>query len=157
MLGRTAFRRVSRAGLFLVPSLERAGEPISNILKRIGTKSNNYSAPSWPRPYTCAAAMALRLVQFEQGGRRRVGVQLENAGSVVDITALNAAIPTDMKSFIEGWDTNILLAQRYTEECTQNSKWDWGRGENKMYTCTVLYDMVMAGQLTSGHVSPVLS
>ena len=64
--------------------------------------------------------MALRLVQFEQAGRRRVGVQLENAGSVVDITAVNPAIPTDMKSFIEDWDTNILLAQRYTEECITN-------------------------------------
>lgn len=60
--------------------------------------------------------MALRLVQFEQGGKRRVGVQLENAGKVVDITAVNPAIPTDMKSFIENWDANILLAQSAVQQ-----------------------------------------
>ena len=66
-------------------------------------------------PYRAmAAACKLRLVQFCEvgGGRRRVGVEQRNGGSVVDITAVNPSIPTDMKSFLCGWDTNIQAAAK---------------------------------------------
>ena len=98
------------------PLFQRTREFIPNILKR--THSDNSDAYSRLRPHTCAprnptiTAAMLRLVQFEESGRRRVGVQRENGGSVVDITAVNPSIPTDMKSFIENWDTNLSLALR---------------------------------------------
>ena len=86
---------------------------MSNVLKRTAaTNTDNLGASSRLRPHTCTSMAArLRLVQFEEGGRRRVGVQ--HGASVVDITGVNPSIPTDMKTFIENWDTNISLAQRY--------------------------------------------
>ena len=56
----------------------------------------------------------LRLVQFCEagGGRRRVGVEQGNGGSVVDITAVDPSIPSDMKSFIEAWDTSTAAAAK---------------------------------------------
>ena len=61
-----------------------------------------------------AANCKLRLVQFcETGGdKRRVGVERENGGSVVDITAVDPSIPADMKTFLQGWDSNALAAER---------------------------------------------
>ncbi len=44
----------------------------------------------------------MRLVQFEEGDRVRVGVELNNGGDVVDISAADKTIPTDMRSFLEG-------------------------------------------------------
>ena len=62
-----------------------------------------------------ATSCKLRLVQFcEAGGvRRRVGVEQGNGGSVVDITAVDPSIPSDMKSFIQAWDTNTAAAAKY--------------------------------------------
>ena len=54
----------------------------------------------------------LRLVQFEVGSRQRVGVELEDGGSVVDVTAIDPNIPRDMRSFLERWDTSLTLAAR---------------------------------------------
>ena len=61
-----------------------------------------------------AANCKLRLVQFcETGGdKRRVGVERENGGSVVDITAVDPSIPADMKTFLQGWDSNAPAAER---------------------------------------------
>lgn len=56
--------------------------------------------------------MALRLVQFasKNGGERRMGVELQNGGSVVDLSSADVNIPKDMRSFLEAWDTNIAAA-----------------------------------------------
>ena len=61
-----------------------------------------------------ASSCKLRLVQFCEvgGGRRRVGVEQGNGGSVVDITAVDPSIPSDMKSFIEAWDTSTTAATK---------------------------------------------
>ena len=61
-----------------------------------------------------AASCKLRLVQFNEkgGGKRRVGVEQSDGGPVVDITAVDLSIPSDMKSFIQGWDTNTAAATR---------------------------------------------
>ena len=62
-----------------------------------------------------ASSCKLRLVQFCEaggGGKRRVGVEQGNGGSVVDITAVDSSIPTDMKSFLQGWDSNAPAAER---------------------------------------------
>lgn len=59
-------------------------------------------------------AAKLRLVQFiskdDHGGGRRVGVELQDRSSVVDITAVNPSIPRDMRSFLESWDTSVTAA-----------------------------------------------
>lgn len=61
-------------------------------------------------------AAKLRLVQFEAGGSTRVGVELADGGSVVDITAVDPAIPIDMKTFLEGGEENLAAAYRYINE-----------------------------------------
>ena len=60
----------------------------------------------------CNMAAKLRLVQFisKDGGGRRVGVELQDRSSVVDITAVNPSIPRDMRSFLESWDTSVTAA-----------------------------------------------
>ena len=60
--------------------------------------------------------MKLRLVQFESGGRQRVGVELEDGGSVVDVAAVDPAIPSDMRSFLEQWERSVDLAARAVEK-----------------------------------------
>ena len=51
-------------------------------------------------------SVKLRLVQFESGGRQRVGAELEDGGKVVDVTAVDPTIPADMKGYLEQWDTS---------------------------------------------------
>ena len=63
-----------------------------------------------------SANCKLRLVQFcETGGgegKRRVGVEQANGGSIVDVTAIDPSIPSDMKSFIQSWDANTQAAAK---------------------------------------------
>ena len=54
----------------------------------------------------------LRLVQFESGGQQRVGVELANGESVVDVTAVDSKIPLDMRGFLEQWETSLGQAVR---------------------------------------------
>ncbi|XP_072046263.1 oxaloacetate tautomerase fahd2, mitochondrial-like [Amphiura filiformis] len=54
----------------------------------------------------------MRLVQFEEGDRVRVGVELNNGGDVVDISAADKRIPTDMRSFLEGGESAIEAAKK---------------------------------------------
>ncbi|XP_072027900.1 oxaloacetate tautomerase fahd2, mitochondrial-like [Amphiura filiformis] len=54
----------------------------------------------------------MRLVQFEEGGSVRVGVELSNGGDVVDISAADKSIPTDMRSFLEGGESAIEAAKK---------------------------------------------
>ena len=54
-----------------------------------------------------------RLVQFETAGSdRRVGVQLGNEGSVVDVCAAEPSLPRDMLAFLQDWNTNLRLAAK---------------------------------------------
>ena len=56
---------------------------------------------------------SMRLVQFIEAGRQRVGVEIQDGGDVVDISAGEPSIPGDMKSFLEGGEEMIKKAQRY--------------------------------------------
>lgn len=58
------------------------------------------------------AEYCLRLVQFESDGRQRVGALTANDGDVVDISAADSNIPTDMKQFLEKGDSAMQAAQR---------------------------------------------
>jgi hypothetical protein len=53
----------------------------------------------------------VRLVQFENGGAVRVGVQLPN-GDIADVTKTDASIPTDMRSVLEGGDATIAAISK---------------------------------------------
>ena len=62
-----------------------------------------------------AMASKLRLLQFcEKGGgpdTRRVGVEVEGE-RVVDVTAVDTSIPTDMRTFLQAFDTNTAAATK---------------------------------------------
>lgn len=65
-------------------------------------------------PSSKAMDIKLRLVQFEtNGSSQRVGVQLQDRGSVVDVCAAEPSLPRDMRSFLQGWETNLPLAAKY--------------------------------------------
>lgn len=55
---------------------------------------------------------SMRLIQFVEGGRRRVGVENTDGGDVVDISAGEPSIPSDMRSFLEGGGEMLKKAQR---------------------------------------------
>lgn len=55
----------------------------------------------------------MRLVQFVESGRQRVGVETQDGGDVVDISAGEPSIPNDMKSFLAGGEDMMSKAQRY--------------------------------------------
>ena len=58
--------------------------------------------------------LKLRLVQLAAGGSpQRVGVQLGDGGSVVDVCAAEPSLPRDMRSFLQSWDTNLPLAAKW--------------------------------------------
>lgn len=54
----------------------------------------------------------MRLVQFVEAGRQRVGVETKDGGDVVDVSAGESSIPSDMKSFLEGGEEMMKKAQR---------------------------------------------
>lgn len=54
----------------------------------------------------------MRLLQFVEGGKQRVGVETKDGGEVVDLCAGDLSIPTDMKSFLEGGEEMMNKAQR---------------------------------------------
>lgn len=55
----------------------------------------------------------MRLVQFVESGRQRVGVETQDGGDVVDVSAGEPSIPSDMKSFLAGGEDMMSKAQRY--------------------------------------------
>ena len=55
---------------------------------------------------------SMRLVQFVEGGRQRVGVETKDGGDVVDLCAGESSIPSDMKSFLAGGIEMVKKAQR---------------------------------------------
>jgi len=55
----------------------------------------------------------MRLVQFVESGRQRVGVEKKDGGDVVDLSAGEPSIPSDMKSFLAGGQDMMSKAQRY--------------------------------------------
>ena len=56
---------------------------------------------------------SMRLVQFFEDGRQRVGVEIQNGGDIMDISAGDPSIPSDMKSFLEGGEEMMLKAKRF--------------------------------------------
>ena len=54
----------------------------------------------------------MRLVQFVEGGKRRVGAELSSGGDVIDLSAADASIPHDMRSFLEGGEQNMNAARK---------------------------------------------
>ena len=81
-------------------------------------------------PSTIGMDVKLRLVQFEAGSGQRVGVELGDGGSVVDVTAIDPNIPRDMRSFLRQWDTSLTRAARYARE---GAKVWQGRGAGKLH------------------------
>ena len=61
----------------------------------------------------CYHGQRMRFVQFEEGGRRRVGVELRDGGDIVDVCAGSSIVPTNMKSFLEGGYDVLLAAKRW--------------------------------------------
>ncbi|CAH3141982.1 unnamed protein product [Pocillopora meandrina] len=57
----------------------------------------------------------MRLVQFVEGGRQRVGVETKDGGNVVDLCAGESSISSDMKSFLEGGEEMMKKAQRVVD------------------------------------------
>ena len=57
---------------------------------------------------------SMRLIQFVEGGTRRVGVETKDGGDVVDVSAGEPSIPSDMRSFLEGGGEMLKKAQRWT-------------------------------------------
>lgn len=55
----------------------------------------------------------MRLVQFVESGRQRIGVETQDGGDVVDVSAGEPSIPSDMKSFLAGGEDMMNKAQRY--------------------------------------------
>lgn len=55
----------------------------------------------------------MRLVQFVESGKQRVGVEIKDGGDVVDVSAGEPSIPSDMKSFLAGGEDMMGKAQRY--------------------------------------------
>ena len=55
---------------------------------------------------------SMRLVQFFEGGRQRLGVEIQDGGDVMDISVGDPSIPSDMKSFLEGGEGMMLKAKR---------------------------------------------
>ncbi|XP_061171456.1 fumarylacetoacetate hydrolase domain-containing protein 2-like [Saccostrea echinata] len=53
----------------------------------------------------------MRFIQFERGGVRQVGVEVRDGGDIVDLRAGDSEIPSDMRSFIEGGQKNLLAAK----------------------------------------------
>lgn len=54
----------------------------------------------------------VRLIQFAHAGRTRVGVELGNNGDVADVTAVDASIPTDMRSLLAAGDGALAAVIR---------------------------------------------
>ena len=55
----------------------------------------------------------MRLVTFENGGVRRVGVEVKDGGDFIDISAADPTIPKDMRSFLEAGESAISRAKAY--------------------------------------------
>ena len=55
----------------------------------------------------------MRFVQFMQGVRRCIGLELSQKGDIINLTDAGVKIPTDMRSFIEGEKAMLNAAQRY--------------------------------------------
>ncbi|XP_028391146.1 fumarylacetoacetate hydrolase domain-containing protein 2-like [Dendronephthya gigantea] len=54
----------------------------------------------------------MRLVQFFHNNNTRIGVEVSENGDIVDITAVDASIPNDTRSFLEAGDSALTAARR---------------------------------------------
>lgn len=57
----------------------------------------------------------MRLVQFLYNDKPCVGVELQENGNIVNLTAVDDAFPCNMRAFIEGKERLLQAAQRYVE------------------------------------------
>jgi hypothetical protein len=54
----------------------------------------------------------MRLVQFCQNGCTRIGAEVAQNGDIVDLSAVDASIPSDTRSFLEAGESALLAASR---------------------------------------------
>ena len=54
----------------------------------------------------------MRFVQFMQGVRRCIGLELSQKGDIINLTDAGLKIPADMRGFIEGEKSMIIAAKR---------------------------------------------
>jgi hypothetical protein len=55
----------------------------------------------------------MRLVQFCHNNSTRIGVEVSQNGDIVDISAVDASIASDTRSFLEAGDSALLAARRF--------------------------------------------
>lgn len=81
---------------------------------------------TWPRLVGLGALVitlqkrTMRLVQFTDG-HSRVGVELGDGGDVVDLSAANASIPTDMRKFLDGGQSMLQKAKEWVYQVNQRT------------------------------------
>ncbi|XP_069140412.1 oxaloacetate tautomerase fahd2, mitochondrial-like [Argopecten irradians] len=63
------------------------------------------------RGYCNKTSSAMRLLQFLRDGKSFVGVETAPGGDIVDLSQVKPALPSDMRSFIEGGQASIQAAQ----------------------------------------------
>jgi 2-keto-4-pentenoate hydratase/2-oxohepta-3-ene-1,7-dioic acid hydratase in catechol pathway len=89
------------------------GRLLSKTSPSLLTLNRPFLTPASFLSYGAMADVKLRLVQFETASSpQRVGVQLGDGGSVVDVCAAEPSLPRDMRSFLQGCDTNLPLAAK---------------------------------------------
>jgi hypothetical protein len=59
----------------------------------------------------------MRLVQFFQNDCTRIGAEVTQNGDIVDISSVDASIPSDTRSFLEAGDSALLAARRLVDGC----------------------------------------
>ncbi|CAH1784086.1 unnamed protein product [Owenia fusiformis] len=57
----------------------------------------------------------MRFVQFKEGDRQGVGVELSNGGNIVDLSAGNSSIPNNMRDFLAAGQNAIVAAKSVVE------------------------------------------
>lgn len=64
---------------------------------------------------------AMRFVQFEEGGKRRLGVEKEANGDIVDLSKADPTLPTDMRGFLDGGQRMLLAAKSAVDSGHQDT------------------------------------
>ena len=67
------------------------------------------------------AKRGMRLLQFVEGERRGLGVEVEANGAVVDLCKFDSSVPSTMKAFLEDGARCFEIAERYSCSFNCNS------------------------------------
>ncbi|XP_063304692.1 fumarylacetoacetate hydrolase domain-containing protein 2 [Pelobates fuscus] len=59
--------------------------------------------------------LKMRLIQFQNSGARKIGLELGSGGNIVDLNAFDYSLPCSMKEFLEAGDTAFQKAKRALE------------------------------------------